>query len=118
MEGCQLFKEPKPIKERVITIDNSWLKFFLKMFDFEIGGNLMTFSYLDYSKSESDKREVSKKNSSGNQAFVYGNEPQSDLLKRRLSFDVSGDSILSTGGNQRKSPNPLNYEASGKCIFQ
>ena len=88
------------------------------MFDFEIGGNLMTFSYLDYSKSESDKREVSKKNSSGNQAFVHGNEPQSDLLKRRLSFDVSGDSILSTGGNQRKSPNPLNYEASGKCIFQ
>ena len=84
------------------------------MFDFEIGGNLMTFSYLDYSKSESDKLEVSKKNSSGNQAFVYGNEPQSDLLKRRLSFDVSGDSILSTGGNQRKSPNPLSYEASGK----
>ena len=85
------------------------------MFDFEIGGNLMTFSYLDYSKSESDKREVSKKNSSGNQAFVYGNEPQSDLLKRRLSFDISGDGILSTGENQRKSPNhPLSYEASGK----
>ena len=74
----------------------------------------MMFSYPDYSKSESDKRAVSKQNSSGSQALVYGNESQSDVLKRRLSFDISGDSILSTGGNQRKSPNPLSYEASGK----
>ena len=75
----------------------------------------MMVSYPDYSKSESDKRAVYKQNSSGNQAVAYGNESQSDVLKRRLSFDISGDSILSTGGNQRKSPNhPLSYEASGK----
>ena len=71
-------------------------------------------SYPDYSKSESDKRAAYKQNSSGNQALVYGNESQSDVSNRRLSFDISGDSILSTGGNQRKSPNPLSYEASGK----
>ena len=77
--------------------------------------SLILVSYPDYSKSESDKRAVYKQSSSGNQALVYGNESQSDVLKRRLSFDISGDNILSTGGNQRKSPNhPLNYEASGK----
>ena len=72
-------------------------------------------SYPDYSKSESDKRAAYKQNSSGNQAVIHGNESQSDVLRRRLSFDITGDSILSTGGNQRKSPNhPLSYEASGK----
>ena len=86
------------------------------LFDFKIGSvYLMMFSYPDYSKSESDKRAVCKQNSSGNQAFVHGNESQSDVLKRRLSFDITGDSILSTGGNQRTSPNhPMSYEASGK----
>ena len=75
----------------------------------------MMVSYPDYSKSESDKRAAYKQTSSGNQALVYGNESQSDVSNRRLSFDISGDSILSTGGNQRKSPNhPLSYEASGK----
>ena len=73
-----------------------------------------SFSYLDYSKSESDKRAYNKQSPSESSPHSDENEYRPENFMRRLSFDLSGDGLNKARRQTKKQENQSHRSPSGK----
>ena len=73
-----------------------------------------SFSSLDYSKSESDKRAYNKQSPSESSPHSDENEYRPENFMRRLSFDFSGDGLNKARRQTKKQENQSDRSSPGK----